>query len=67
MDFRDGHIKEALKNGKIDKNFQNPTNIDDLYSYVRLELIEKLNKDLKFWKELKLLRLMGRQITCALF
>ncbi len=44
--FRDGHIKEALKNGKIDKNFQTQTNIDDLYSYVRLELIEKLNKDL---------------------
>ena len=44
--FRDGHIKEALKNGKIDKNFQTLTNIDDLYSYVRLELIEKLNKDL---------------------
>ena len=45
--FRDGHIKEALKNGKIDKNFQTLTNIDDLYSYVRLELIEKLNKELE--------------------
>lgn len=44
--FRDGHIKEALKNGKIDQNFQTQTNIDDLYSYVRIDLIDQLNQDL---------------------
>ncbi len=44
--FRDGHIHEAIKDGKIDSNFQTQTNIDDLYSYVRLEQINKLNEDL---------------------
>lgn len=44
--FRDGHIKEALKSGKIDEHFQTQTNIDDLYSYVRIELINQLNQDL---------------------
>ena len=28
--FRDGHIKEALKSGKIDEHFQTETNIEDL-------------------------------------
>ena len=44
--FRDGHILDAIKQGKIDDNFQTQTNIDDLYSYVRLEQIDKLNKEL---------------------
>ncbi len=44
--FRDGHILEAIKQQKIDANFQTQTNIDDLYSYVRLEQINKLNEDL---------------------
>lgn len=44
--FRDGHILEAIKQQKIDANFQTKTNIDDLYSYVRLEQINKLNEDL---------------------
>ncbi len=44
--FRDGHIHEAIQGGKIDSTFQTQTNIDDLYSYVRLEQINKLNKDL---------------------
>ncbi len=44
--FRDGHILEAIKQKKIDDNFQTQTNIDDLYSYVRLEQINKLNEDL---------------------
>ncbi len=44
--FRDGHILEAIKQQKIDDNFQTQTNIDDLYSYVRLEQINKLNEDL---------------------
>ncbi len=44
--FRDGHILEAMKQGKIDASFQTQTNIDDLYSYVRLEQINQLNQDL---------------------
>lgn len=44
--FRDGHILDAIKQGKIDDNFQTQTNIDDLYSYVRLEQINQLNKEL---------------------
>ncbi len=44
--FRDGHIHEAIQGGKIDSTFQTQTNIDDLYSYVRLEQINKLNNDL---------------------
>ena len=63
--FRDGHIKEALKSGKIDEHFQTKTNIDDLYSYVRIELINQLNQDLNL-KELRLLLLMDQQIICVL-
>ncbi len=44
--FRDGYIKEAIQSGKIDSRFQTQTNIDDLYSYVRLEQINKFNQDL---------------------
>ena len=43
--FRDGHIKESLKNSKLDDTFQTQTNIDDLYSYIRLDTINQLNKD----------------------
>ncbi len=44
--FRDNHIKEAIDTGKIDSNFQTQTNIDDLYSYIRIEQINQLNHDL---------------------
>ena len=37
---------DTLKKGKIDQNFQTQTNIDDLYSYVRIDLIDQLNQDL---------------------
>ena len=43
--FRDGHIKESLESGKLDETFQTQTNIDDLYSYIRLNTINKLNED----------------------
>lgn len=43
--FRDGHIKEAIQQGKIDDSFQTQTNIDDLYSYIRLNTINQLNTD----------------------
>lgn len=44
--FRDNHIKEAIQLGKIDSNFQTQTNIDDLYSYIRIEQINQLNSEL---------------------
>ena len=43
--FRDGHIKESLKAKKLDETFQTQTNIDDLYSYIRLDTINQLNED----------------------
>ena len=56
--FRDGHIKEALKSGKIDEHFQTKTNIDDLYSYVRIKLINQLNQDLNL-KRIKIIAADG--------
>ena len=56
--FRDGHIKEALKSGKIDEHFQTQTNIDDLYSYIRIELINQLNQDLNL-KRIKIIAADG--------
>lgn len=44
--FRDGHIKESITAGKVDESFQTHTNMDDLYSFVRLETINQLNQDL---------------------
>ena len=32
-------------NGKLDETFQTQTNIDDLYSYIRLDTINQLNED----------------------
>lgn len=42
--FRDGYIKSSLSAGKIDENFQTHTTIEDLYSYMRIEDINKLNE-----------------------
>ena len=44
-EFRDGHIKESLEAKKLDETFQTQTNIDDLYSYIRLDTINQLNED----------------------
>lgn len=44
--FRDEHIKESIAAGKVDESFQTHTNMDDLYSFVRLETINQLNQDL---------------------
>lgn len=43
--FRDGYIKDSISNGKIDNNFQTHTTIEDLYSYMRIEDINILNKE----------------------
>ncbi len=44
--FRDGHIIESIAAGKVDESFQTHTNMDDLYSFVRLKTINQLNQDL---------------------
>ncbi len=43
--FKEGNLQKCLSEGKIDEDFNTKTNIDDLYSYVRLEEINKLAED----------------------
>lgn len=43
--FKEGNLQECLKNGKLTEDFQTVTDIPDLYSYVRLEDINKLKED----------------------
>ena len=43
--FKDGHLQESLKQGKIDSSFHIVTKEEDLYSYVRIEDINKLQQD----------------------
>ena len=40
--FKEGNLQKVLAEGKLDENFQTITNKEDLYSYVRLEEINKL-------------------------
>lgn len=40
--FKEGNLQKVLKEGKLDENFQTITNESDLYSYVRIEEINKL-------------------------
>lgn len=42
--FIDNYITESIKNKKVDSNYKVISNNDDLYSYVRLEDIDRLNK-----------------------
>lgn len=41
--FRDGHILDSLAHGKLDENFHCVSSEDDLYDYVRLEDIDRIN------------------------
>lgn len=43
--FKEGNLQKCIAEGKLDENFQCQTNIDDLYSYVRLEKINKLAEE----------------------
>jgi len=43
--FKEKHIIESMENGKIDADFQTHPGQDDLYSFVRLEEIDKLNEE----------------------
>ncbi len=45
--FKEGNLKKCIQEGRLDKNFQCVALEDDLYSYVRLQEINKLNKATK--------------------
>lgn len=49
--FKEGNLIKCLQENKLDKNFQCLTNEDDLYSYIRLENIDKLNSSLNLNRE----------------
>ncbi len=41
--FKEGHIKEALSDGRLDEDFKTHSKESDLYEYVRLEDIDRIN------------------------
>ncbi len=43
--FKEDNIKDCLKNGKLDKDFNCITTKEDLYSYVRIEEINRLKDE----------------------
>ena len=52
--FKENHILECIKNGQIDENFKTHSKEENLYSYVSLEDIEKLN-DIVELKRIKII------------
>lgn len=52
--FKDNFIKESINNNKLDSSFKVISNEHDLYSFVRLDEIDKLNKEAKL-KRVKVL------------
>jgi len=42
--FKEGHVKECLADGRLDKNFHCVSGEEELYDYVRLEDIGRLNE-----------------------
>lgn len=68
--FKENHICESLKNGKVDKDFHVVAEPEDLYDYVRIEDIDAVNKAVGI-KRLKLISADGpanymRQILNAM-
>ncbi len=45
--FKEENLQKVLSENKLDENFQTQTSTEDLYSYVRLEEINKLKDDAK--------------------
>ncbi len=41
--FKEGHVKEALRDGRLDEDFKTHSKEEDLYEYVRLEDIDRIN------------------------
>lgn len=56
--FKEGNLLKCIKENKLNKDFQCVTNEDDLYSYIRLEDINKLN-DLASLKREKIIGVDG--------
>ncbi len=56
--FKEGHLDEVLREGKLDQNFQTITSETDLYSYVRIEEIDKLKSESKM-KRVKIIAVDG--------
>ena len=42
--FKENNIKKAIEEGKLDENFHVKSSKEDLYDYVRLEDINKINE-----------------------
>ncbi len=42
--FKERHVLEDIKAGKLDENFRTQTGVEDLYSYVRTEDIARLDQ-----------------------
>jgi len=53
--FKEGNLKKCLAENKLDENFQTITNKEDLYSYVRIEEINKLKDE----AELERVKIIG--------
>ena len=43
--FKEGNLQKVLAENKLDKSFQTQTSTEDLYSYIRIEEINKLKDD----------------------
>lgn len=43
--FKENHIRESIENGKVSKDFHVISEPEDLYDYVRIEDINKLNDE----------------------
>lgn len=41
--FKENHIRESIENGKVDKDFHVVSEAEDLYDYMRLEDIDRVN------------------------
>ena len=42
--FKENNIKKAIENGKLDENFHVKSSKEDLYDYLRLEDINRINE-----------------------
>lgn len=50
--FKQNNIKECIKNDKLTKDFHTISDKEDLYDYVRIEDINKLNDEAKLHREI---------------
>ena len=49
--LNEGHLKELSDGGRLDENFHCSSKIEDLYDYVRIEDIDRLNQDADLKRE----------------